>query len=373
MALRDPRAAAAVDDDSEHTAIATRRAAAPRFVPAETVMPTVSYRAPLNAARVPAPRGPERKPPMRAVAATPPAVRVLPSAPVAHDPEHSVVEHMPTPPRAHAAPPPVTRAAPHQRGELTVVFSCRGGSGATTLAVNTAGMFARQGRSVCVVDLDLQLGDVCVALDLESQTSLSSVAREVHLLDAASLRRRLAQHNSGICALTQAGHLDDLDPTLAARMPTLLDTLRTHFAHVVVDGVRDFGDAALVALEAATTILVVVTQDVPSVRRAARVLALLGRLEIPEQRCRLVVNRAIRRAAIDDAAIERALGMKIAVRVREDARVADALDAGAPLIDVARSRAIVDDLARVAALCQPGAAAPPARRFRVFGRRHGGS
>lgn len=342
---------------------------APRFIQAETVMPTVSYRSPQPPAK------PAARPPA-------PPIRVVPSVELQQ--EQSVIERMPLPPRVQPQPQPQPQlqhaqmqASPAQylsqrRGELTVMFSCRGGSGATTLAVNSAAMIARAGRSVCVVDLDLELGDVCVSLDLEAQTSLAAVAREAHLLDAVSLRRRLAQHGSGVCALSQVGHPDDVDPQLAARMPALLATLRANFDHVVVDGVRDFGELSLAALDVATRIVIVVTQDVPSVRRAARVLELLGRLGVEPARCALVVNRAIRKAAIDEAAIERALGMKIAVSVREDGRVGEALDAGALLVEVARSRPVVDDVARLASLCRPSEStasvrrAPARRWFDIF-------
>jgi len=349
-----------------------------RFLEAETVMPTVSYRSPPQppqaqpvARAVPRPMPPQA--PARPAPQAAPAIRVLPSVEI--DQEQSVMEHMPMPPRVapvQSQPQTPGQFLSQRRGELTVMFNCRGGSGATTLAVNTAAMIARAGRSVCVVDFDLELGDVCVALDLDAQTSLAAVAREAHLLDAVSLRRRLAQHGSGVCALSQVGHPDDVDPQLAARMPALLSTLRANFDHVVIDGVRDFGEMSLAAIDVATRIVIVVTQDVPSVRRAARVLELLGRLGVEPARCALVVNRAVRKAAVDEAAIERALALPIAVTIREDGRVGEALDAGALLVDVARSRPVVEDVARLASLCRPSDSTASTRRaprrwFQLFG------
>jgi Flp pilus assembly CpaE family ATPase len=347
----------------------------PRFKAADTVLETVTYR-PVTPARQTPPAPPARLPRVEPVAGGHTHARPA-AAPrfVEIHQEASVIERMPVQPRmpAPAAMPQHVSLLPARRGELTVVFSCRGGAGATTLAVNTAAIVARGGRSACVLDLDLQLGDVCGALDLAPQTSLSAVAREAHMLDGVSLRRRLAQHSSGVCALAQTGHLDDLDPQLAARMPQLIDTLRCHFDHVVVDGVRDFGDLAIAAIEAATRIVLVVTQDVASVRRAARVLDVMNKLGVAPGRVAVVINRAVRRAAIDDAAISRALGLPIAAQVREDARVGAALDTGALLVDVARSRAIVEDVARVAALCGAGETtantnAAPKHRWFHFGR-----
>ncbi|MDX2090209.1 MAG: cellulose synthase operon protein YhjQ/BcsQ [Kofleriaceae bacterium] len=362
------------DSEQERTSIDDRQpdgrrprsaSKAPAFVPAETVLPTVSYR---GAGAPTAPAGPGQRPPT-----VPPPLGHQPVAapvmPVSND-RPSEIDFLPSQRPATVPPPVMPDAYAQQRGQLTVVFGCRGGAGATALAVNTAAALLRGGQLVCLVDLELQLGDVCVALDVAPQTSLASVAREAHALDAASLRRRLAQHGSGLCALSQTDHVEDIDPGLPSRLPGLFDTLRTHFAHVVVDGVRDLGDVALPALEAATRILLVVTQDVPSVRRAARVLTLLARLGIDSSRIHIVLNRTVRRAAIDDAAIERALAKRITARVREDNVVSEALDAGALLLDIARTRGIVDDIEGIAALCRGQTAAPPKRGW--FSRKAGG-
>jgi pilus assembly protein CpaE len=242
---------------------------------------------------------------------------------------------------APAAPAAATRAP----GTVIVVFGCRGGCGATTLAVNTGAALARAGRSVCLVDLDLQLGDVFVALDLEPSTSLAALAREAGTIDGPALRRRLVRHDSGLYALGQTGRIDDVDPQLAERMPALVATLVDHFDVVIVDGVRDFGDHALAALDMADRVALVVTQDVAAVRRAARAMALFRKLGYSERKLELVVNRHAAKAAIADEEIERALGLRVGARVKNDyARASRAMNDGALLHDVARGAPVVHDL-----------------------------
>src|SRR3990172_9563219 len=99
-----------------------------------------------------------------------------------------------------------------------------------------AATLARAGKRVCVVDLDLQLGDVFVALDLQPETSLAALAREASTIDGAALRRRLARHDAGFYALTQVGRIDDIDEHLVERMPALLAALTAEFDYVLVDG-----------------------------------------------------------------------------------------------------------------------------------------
>src|SRR5262249_44845205 len=79
--------------------------------------------------------------------------------------------------------------APMSRGKIMCVFGCRGGAGATMLAVNVAAALGKGGKSVVLVDLDLQLGDVFVALDLDAPPSLASLSPEGKALHGPAARR----------------------------------------------------------------------------------------------------------------------------------------------------------------------------------------
>ncbi|HTM20592.1 MAG TPA: AAA family ATPase [Kofleriaceae bacterium] len=292
---------------------------------------------------------------LRALAAATPG-----PAPAAHTPHPTPHTQTPTP-----AP------TPQPRGKVLAFFACRGGAGATSLAVNTAAQLARAGRSVCIVDLDLQMGDVFVALDLDAQaTSLAALAREASTIDPAALRRRLARHDSGLYALGQTGHLDDIDSQLVERMPALLSTLADQFEYIVVDGIRDFGDYALAVLDMADQVAMVMTQDVASVRRAGRAIQLFRRLGYGDAKLKLVLNRTARGARVDAGEVTRSLKLPVAAEVRNDwKKMRGAFDEGALVGDVARGSGVARDLTHLADLMAgPRASTPPARKRGWFGR-----
>ncbi len=237
------------------------------------------------------------------------------------------------------------------RGKVLVVFGCRGGAGATMLSVNVAAALAKGGKNVCVLDLDLQLGDVFVALDLEPNTSLSALARDASgpPIDGPLLKRRLQRHDSGLYALSQTGRLDDVDPELAERMPALLGLLTKHFDYVIIDGVRDFGEEALAVMDLADRIALILTQDVQAVRRAARVTQLFRKLGYPDKKVQVVLNRHSSRSPVAESEIERVLGLKVTATVRNDyPRLRQALDEGTLLADVARGSGVHRDVEAVA-------------------------
>lgn len=255
-------------------------------------------------------------------------------------------------PAPDATPVPATpsaQLATATQGKVIVMFGCRGGAGTTTLAVNTAATLARQGRRVAVVDLDMQLGDVFVALDLEATTSIAALAREASTIDDAALKRRMARHDCGVYAINQVGAVDDIDANLSERLPALMAKLTDHFDYVIVDGVRDFGDYALGVLDMADQIAMVLTQDVAAVRRAARAITLFRRLGYSDKKLKLVLNRANRRAKVDMVDIIRALGLSIHAQVRNSyKKMAGAFDDGALIGDIAPKSGINKDLGKLA-------------------------
>ncbi len=227
--------------------------------------------------------------------------------------------------------------------ELLVFFSAHGGSGTSTLACNMAANLARAGRSVCLVDLDFQLGDALTMLNLEPKCPMSRIAREMESFDWEMLGPMLSRHRLGVNVVSQVGYIEQLNDIDPARLPLLLRYLHEHFEVVIIDGVRDFNDNALAAMDVATQILLVVTQDVPAVHGATRRLNILRRLGYPSSKVKVVVNRHSKGNPIDSKAIGQAIGIVPTFTVANDfPTVNRAITEGIPLFEV-------DEGARVSA------------------------
>ncbi len=61
-------------------------------------------------------------------------------------------------------------------GDITVVFSAKGGSGKTVVSTNLALALVATGSRVCLVDLDLEFGDVAVCLQLAPSRNIADGA-----------------------------------------------------------------------------------------------------------------------------------------------------------------------------------------------------
>jgi pilus assembly protein CpaE len=87
--------------------------------------------------------------------------------------------------RSSTAAPTPEPSARRDKGRIITVTSAKGGSGKTVLATNLALVLNRlPDTKVCLVDADLQFGDVCLVLQLEPRFTMVNAAHELHQLDA---------------------------------------------------------------------------------------------------------------------------------------------------------------------------------------------
>lgn len=238
------------------------------------------------------------------------------------------------------------------RGKIIAVFSAKGGSGATTIASNLAGALLSYGlgkneskRKVALLDFDLEMGDVLVFLDIESRYSYMELLNNMHRLDPELLYRSLALHGSGLSVLSQTDQLDQAREITAQEMGRVLDFLRGHFDFIVIDGLRDFREIALIGLDSADTVMLTMTQDIPALKNADRCLRIFRRLGYPETKVRLVLNRVRPSSQLDPDAIADALGRKVHGTVVNDfPTVIKAINQGQLLVDAYPGARVAKDL-----------------------------
>jgi pilus assembly protein CpaE len=243
-----------------------------------------------------------------------------------------------------AAPAAVTPGAP-QSGRVISVFGSKGGTGATTVAVNLAGALASMQRRVVLVDLDLELGDVPVFLDIRPSYTLVDVLGNMSRLDKELLARTLPRHSSSVQVLSQADRMEEGEQVKPPAVTTVLRFLRQHYDDVIVDGLRGFNEISLAAMDESDRILLLLTQDVPAVRNAQRALVVFNRLGYSPDRVQLVVNRWQKNARIRTEDVTLTLGREVNLTVSNDyPTVINCIDEGKLLAQLAARTKVAEDI-----------------------------
>ena len=156
--------------------------------------------------------------------------------------------------------------ASSSEGEMITVLGPKGGTGKTVTSSNLAVALALEGKSSVLVDLDLQFGDVGLALGLAPTKTIYDLATSGGTLDADKVDSFLARHPSGARAL-----LAPLRPDQAAAISTdflreVFEILRSQFDFVIVDTPPAFSPEVIASVDASSHLLMVGMLDALSLK-----------------------------------------------------------------------------------------------------------
>jgi pilus assembly protein CpaE len=241
-------------------------------------------------------------------------------------------------------------------GAVISVFTAKGGVGATTIATNLAGVLQHKGMRVCLLDLDLYLGDVVSFLDIGGNTSISELLKNLPRLDRDLLDQSITKHSSGIAVLAQNGRMEDSEHIKPADITRLIGILRKHYDAIVVDGARGFDEMSLAALDASQVLMMVLTQDVPAVRNTQRSLEIFGRLGYDPSKIKLILNRYQKASKITLEVVSETLKIPVAHTISNDfVSIIDAINRGVLLMDAAPRARMTQDIIDLAPIVIGGA------------------
>ncbi len=244
------------------------------------------------------------------------------------------------------APAPIEVAS-----RMVAFFGPKGGTGCTSVATNVAGLIARFGKNAVIADMDLQLGAVPVSLNLKPERSIAELVLEAINAGDGPIQSGIDRHPSGLHVVAQGERIEEVSEVSTDRLPRFFDALGQTFECVVVDGLRDFSDHAVAVMDLAHQIVLVCTQDVPSVRASARSLRLFRRLGYGPERLKIVVNRFHKKADVTLEAIHNALGQPVDAVIRNDFKLMLlGLNHGVLVSDIKPSAGLSKDLESLALL-----------------------
>lgn len=213
-------------------------------------------------------------------------------------------------------------------GPLHAVWAPKGGAGATVVSAHLAGSFAQQGKDCLLVDLDLDHGDQSSVLDVRAETrtiaDLLTVADELTVEVARSV---VWNHTSGFGAILSPGSHGAAAKTSEEDLSRVLGTVRQISDYVVTDTPSGLGEVSINVLRTASSLVVVLTPDVLSLRRARDAFEVLASMGIGPERVRVVLNQ-FGGPHISQREVEEVLGVKGVVKVRADYEIYKAANRG---------------------------------------------
>ena len=220
-----------------------------------------------------------------------------------------------------------------RRGRIVTVFSPKGGTGKTVTATNLACTFAKyEGKNTLLLDLDLQFGDAAIMLGLEPEKTIYDLVVAPGELDSEKLAGYKTRHPSGLDILPAPLRPEDAELVTEAKLARLLEVARESYDVIVVDTSPFFHGPMLATLDRTDELLLVCGLDVPTLKNVRLSLQTLELLAFPQNRIRVVLNRANSKVGMKPGEVEGALEVKVRFELPSDGKVPLAVNRGTPIV-----------------------------------------
>jgi pilus assembly protein CpaE len=235
--------------------------------------------------------------------------------------------------------------------KLVSVIKSVGGVGATALLTQLAIRFAEKevarGREVCLIDLDVQFGDVGFQLGLRPKLSLADLLDAGTRLDGDLLRATTTDHASGLKVITAPAEMMPLEGISSEHVLRIVDMATREFGTVFVDLPTNWTNWSLSLVARSDLVVLVSELTVAGLNRARRQLNLLESQDLGNLDVRVIVNRydksLARTVSLADAS--KALGREVGYTIANDFPVMRAaIDRGVPITEIKRKTALGKDL-----------------------------
>ncbi|HVH49468.1 MAG TPA: pilus assembly protein CpaE [Sphingomicrobium sp.] len=242
-------------------------------------------------------------------------------------------------------------AATAGAAKLVSVIKSVGGAGATALLTQLAIRFAeneaRYGREACLIDLDVQFGDVAFQLGLRPNLSIADLIDAGARIDGELLRATTTKHSSGLRVIAAPTEMLPIESLQSDQLIEIVSLAKREFGTVFVDLPSNWTNWSLSLLAQSNIVLLVTELSVSSLNRARRQIDLIRSQDLESLDVRVVVNRFEKNLlrTIRESDVRDALGHDISYTIANEPQIMRAaLDRGVPINEVKRRSAIAKDL-----------------------------
>src|SRR3954465_777270 len=220
-----------------------------------------------------------------------------------------------------------------RQGRLVTVFSPKGGTGKTVLSTNISASLAKHwGKRALLLDLDLQFGDAAIMLGIEPEKTIYDLVTAPGELDSEKLAGYTTRHACGLDVLPAPLRPEDAELVTEAKLARLLEVARESYDVIVVDTSPFFHGPMLATLDRTDELLLLAGLDVPTLKNVRLSLQTLELLSFPQNRIRVVLNRANSKVGMKPKEVEGALEVKVRFELPSDGKVPLAVNRGTPLV-----------------------------------------
>ncbi len=193
-------------------------------------------------------------------------------------------------------------------GKVITFFNVKGGAGKSVISSNVAVMLARfWKKKVVLLDMNLAFGDQAILLGLSQEKNIHLLTKAKKPINIKSIEEQLTEHSSGLKVLLPPAVPELAELITPEFVENTIEILKSHYDFIIIDTHNQLGELELKILESSDLIMLMMTMELTFIKNTKILLDLLGRLKIPKERIKVVLNRAFKSMGLEPSKVEKSL------------------------------------------------------------------
>ena len=252
-----------------------------------------------------------------------------------------------------------------ENARMIAVHSLRGGLGCSSLALNMAmGLWDMWRVPTLMIDSVLTAGQIALMLNTSLRRTWDKLSEiDVSELDIDLLQSVIGKHESGLHYLAGPSSPVNAETLKSPTIQASVDIVKSFYEYVVIDTPHDFSETAMIMLDEADYIFLLMAPEMASVRAASAALNTYWELGYPRDKVKIVMNHIFEAPGLNRSKIEKALNVDIdyVIPYCSDALL-KAINVGSPILTIKPNdpiSSLFEDLAYLASKEKHKKAQPP--------------
>lgn len=215
------------------------------------------------------------------------------------------------------------------KGTIITIFSTASAVGKTLLSINMAAELAAMEYKVCLVDLDLQFGDIGNYLHINPEKTLFDAAQVVEKqhdsMDITDFLQKYTYKDNNFSVLLPPDKMEEAYNISVENITYCLIELQRKFDYVVVDTTSAFSELNLAVMDMSTLITFVGIVDfIPTIKNMKIGYDTMHNIGYDKHKIRLILNRSDAKTQLSLNDVEKLLGQEFYHIIPNDFRQAHA-------------------------------------------------
>jgi pilus assembly protein CpaE len=219
--------------------------------------------------------------------------------------------------------------------KIITYFSTKGGAGKSALATNFALALTlkHSDKTVCLLDLDLQFGDLALILNIQPRATIYDLITVGGSI-SEELPSFITKYNDRLHLLASPVRPEQADLIKSEHVIEIIEALSGVYDYVIIDTAASFSDISMAALDRSHEVFLIITPIILSVKNLKGMLDVMTRsLGYPDEKIKVILNRCDSNSGISGADIEKLCRRKIDFGIPSDGNVVvPSINSGTPAV-----------------------------------------